>query len=72
MKILLSIKEASEICGLDDKKISDAIKNGEIKVFLLPGMKIPKIPIKELEKWIDRNTIQSSPIKYTPQTLQRI
>lgn len=55
-KILLSIKEASELCGLDDKKISDEIKNGNIKVFRLPGMTFPKIPFDELKQWIEKNS----------------
>jgi excisionase family DNA binding protein len=55
-KILLSIKEASEMCGIDDKKISDEIKSGRLKVFRLPGMVHPKIPIQELQKWIEINS----------------
>lgn len=56
-KILLSISEASKLCGLDDKKIADEIKSGRLKVFKLFTMHQPKIPRKQLELWIDQNTI---------------
>lgn len=59
-KILLSIHEASKLCGIDDKKISDEIRNGNIKVFRLPGMKNPKIPFEELKSWIEKNSYYQS------------
>lgn len=55
-KLLLSISEASKLCGLDDKKISDEIKCGRIKVFKLMNMHQAKIPRTELEQWIQNNT----------------
>ena len=57
-KLLLSISEASKLCGLDDKKISDEIKSGRIKVFKLMNMQQAKIPRTELEQWIQNNTFQ--------------
>lgn len=55
-KILLSISEASKLCGLDDKVLSDEIKCGRIKVFKLMNMQQAKIPRTELEQWIQNNT----------------
>lgn len=55
-RILLSISEASKLCGLDDKVISDEIKNGRLKVFKLFTMHHHKIPRTELEQWIKNNT----------------
>lgn len=55
-KLLLSVSEASKLCGLDDKKISDEIKSGRLKVFKLFGMHNAKIPRTELEQWIQNNT----------------
>lgn len=57
-KILLSISEASKLCGLDDKVLSDEIKSGRLKVFKLFTMHHHKIPRTELEQWIKNNTYQ--------------
>ena len=61
-KLLLSVSEASKLCGLDDKKIADEIKSGRLKIFKLCGMINPKIPRYELEQWILNNTFQHSQI----------
>jgi len=55
-KLLLSVSEASKLCGLDDEKIASEIKCGRLKVFKLFNMHHPKIPRKELEQWIQSNT----------------
>lgn len=57
-KILLSISEASKMCGLDDKVLSDEIKSGRLKVFKLFSMHNHKIPRVELEAWIKNNTTE--------------
>ena len=61
-KLLLSISEASKLCGLDDKKIADEIKSGRLKIFKLFGMHNPKIPRAELEQWIQSNTFNTQQV----------
>ena len=61
-KLLLSISEASKLCGLDDKKIADEIKSGRLKIFKLFGMHNPKIPRAELEQWILSNTFNTQQV----------
>lgn len=61
-KLLLSVSEASKLCGLDDKKLSDEIKSGRLKIFKLMTMQQPKIPRKQLELWIDQNTFNQQQI----------
>ena len=61
-KLLLSVSEASKLCGLNDKKIADEIKSGRLKVFMLFGMHNSKIPRVELEQWILNNTYNQQQI----------
>lgn len=70
-KLLLSIKEASELCGIDDRRISDEIKSGRLKVFKLPGMVHPKIPAVELNRWIENNSYQLQEVNYAGQKIRK-
>lgn len=53
---LLSLNEAAKELGISKELIAQQIKNGNLKVFILPFMKHPKIPAFELKNFIQQNT----------------
>lgn len=55
-KLLLSVSEASKLCGYTDEVLANQIKLGNLEVFVLFERKHPKIPLKALNKWIDERT----------------
>jgi hypothetical protein len=53
-KKLLTIQEAAALCGFKDDVISEAIKSGDIKVFSYFTRSNPKIPMNELDNFIEK------------------
>lgn len=62
-KILLTVQEASALCGVSEQRIREQIKLGEIKVTLPDGWNEGKISRTNLEDWIDRRSYYQSQIQ---------
>ena len=52
-KILISVKEASELTGISERKLRDLMNESNFKVQIGRGTMIHR---KKFEKWIDQHT----------------
>ena len=52
-KILLSVKEASELTGISERKLRDLMNESNFKVQIGRRTMIPR---KKFERWIDQHT----------------
>ena len=52
-KILLSVKEASELTGISERKLRDLMNESNFKVQIGRGTMIHR---KKIERWIDQHT----------------